>query len=148
MISLLVERIGRGLYPVDGVAEEEVYHLPAHVELRAHVVQPQARSIKALRLYWAVLQFVGERMARPTPKEALHQFVKLRANIIIDVVMLNGEIIEVPDSIALDRMEDDRFKKFFDQALIVICRDLTELAPQELLAQAHQLLDRQEEPVP
>lgn len=148
MATVLLERIGRGLYPVDGVAEEEVRQLPAHVELRADVVQPTRRSLPQLRLYWAVLQLVAERMNNagraPIDKRTLHQWVKLKCGYVDDIVLRTGEIVEVPGSVALDRMDQDEFNRFFEKAMAAITAALTQVGRAELAAQAEALLDRGE----
>lgn len=142
---VLLERIGRGLYPVDGVAEDEVYRLPAHEELRADLRRPTNRSLRQLRLYWAVLQLVGEGMSPPLAKEPLHQWVKLKCGELVGVPdRRTGEVTEVPGSIALDGMDEADFNAFFDNAITVICEGLTGLGRDELLAQARGMLDRGE----
>lgn len=146
-MQVLVERIGRGLYPVDGLAEEDVYRLPDHVELRADVVQPRQRSLPQLRLYWAILQLVADQMSddgrnRPVDKDALHQWVKLRCGLIDDVVLRSGEIIEVPRSVALEKMEEAEFNSFFDRAMSAICAGLSKLGRDDLVAEAEAMLDR------
>ena len=145
---VLLERIGRGLYPVDGVAEEELSSLPAHVELRADVVQPTRRSLPQLRLYWAVLQLVADRMnnegGRPIDKRTLHQWVKLKCGYVDDIVLRTGEIIEVPGSVALDRMDQDEFNRFFEKSVAAVCAALTQDGREDLVAQAEALLDQGE----
>jgi hypothetical protein len=145
MVQLVVKRVGRGLYPADGLAETEVYTLPANIDLRAEVANPR-RSVPQLRLYWAILQLVAENMDKPTNRNILHQWVKLRCGVVDDLVLRSGEIIELPGSIAIDQMDETAFNSFFDQALTHITAGLTNLAREDLIAEAERMLDRARTP--
>ena len=79
------------------------------------------RSLPQLRLYWSALNNAVEATGRwPTP-EALHTALKVRLGRVEPIMDLQGKVIGMrPDSTAFDKMRQDEFKIYFDQAMAAL----------------------------
>jgi len=79
------------------------------------------RSNKQLRTYWKALGLVAKVTGKWTTAENLHRDIKMTLGYREQSIdMRTGEIREVPDSVALDKMEPDEFCEFMNQAMALI----------------------------
>jgi hypothetical protein len=112
---ILVQRRGEFLVPCGPTDGERIRDLPAGKALRIEVRQPR-RSNPQLRLYWAMLSLVCDNLAEPLPVEALHAWIKMRLGYVNEIKLRTGEIVQVPGSIAFDKMDHATFTGFMTAA--------------------------------
>lgn len=117
---ILVQRRGDFLVPQAPFDGERIRDLPAGKALRIEVRQPR-RSNPQLRLYWSLLGIVCDNLDQNIKPEALHEWLKMRLGYVIEFKLRSGEIVQVPASIAFDKMEHAEFTAYFDavKALLV-----------------------------
>lgn len=120
---ILVQRRGEFLVPCGPTDGERLRDLPAGKALRIEVRQPR-RSNPQLRLYWAMLGLVVENLQEPIPVETLHAWIKLRLGYTSEIKLRSGEVVEVPGSIAFDKMDHAAFTAFMQQAKDLIVRHI------------------------
>lgn len=111
---ILVMRRGEFLVPVSPIDGERIREFPAGKPLKARLTQPQ-RSNAQLRLYWSLLNVVCENLDQPMEPEDLHTWLKMRLGLTVEIRQRNGDVFEVPRSVAFDRMEHGEFTKYFDR---------------------------------
>ena len=111
---IMVQRRGEFLIPQAPVDGERIRELPAGKALKVTVSQPR-RSNPQLRLYWSLLGVVCENLDQPLKPEDLHEWVKLKMGLTTPVKQRNGEVVEVPRSVAFDKMEHGEFTAYFDR---------------------------------
>lgn len=109
---ILMFRRGTFLMPVSPADCAYVQDYPAGKQLRVRITQP--RNVKANRLYWAMLQLVRDNLDNPPSIESLHAAVKMRLGYTVPIKTRLG-IIEVPGSIAFDKMDEATFRDFLER---------------------------------
>lgn len=97
--------------PVDSVALEAY---SAGKPLKVRITQP--RSIQQNRLYWSMINLVCENVDQALTPDALHEWVKLRCGVTVQIQLKSGKVDTVPGSIAFDKMSQPEFRAFFDRA--------------------------------
>lgn len=117
---ILVQRRGEFLVPLSPIDGERIRDFPAGKALKIEVRQPR-RSNPQLRLYWALLGVVCENLDQDLKPEALHEWLKMRLHLTSEIRLRTGEIVEVPRSVAFDKMPHAEFTAFFGnvKALLV-----------------------------
>lgn len=115
---ILMQRRGTFLVPEAPMDSEALSRYPSGARLRVTVTQP--RSIQQHRLYWAMLALVVDNLDQPVTAEALHEWVKLKLGHVSQIKLRSGEIVEVPASVAFDKMDQAAFRDFFDRAVTLL----------------------------
>ncbi len=112
---ILVQRRGEFLIPHAPTDGERIRELPLGKPLKVVVSQPR-RSNPQLRLYWSMLGLVAENLDQPVTPDALHQWLKMRLGHVSEITLRSGEIVQVPASVAFDKMEHAAFTAYFQAA--------------------------------
>lgn len=134
-----VKRFGPALYGADGLAEADIRALPSNMPIK--VTLTRARSLPQHRLYFAMLELVVDNLSIETTKDTLHGWVKLHCGVVELVPLKNGEVDQVPGSIAFDKMDQGEFNTFFERAAVLLCeRIIPGLGKADLIRQAHEML--------
>lgn len=101
----------------------------------------QRRSVASLRLYWAMLKLVCDNLDQPLRPDTLHAWIKLKLGYVEQIKLRTGEIIEVPGSVAFDKMDAATFRGFFDAAKALITDQIIpQLDSAKLEKEAHAML--------
>jgi hypothetical protein len=120
---ILVQRRGEFLVPQAPVDGDALRLLPAGKALAITVRQPR-RSSQQNRLYWSLLGVVCENLDQPIEPEHLHDWLKLKLGLTTPIRQRNGEIVEVPRSVAFDKMPHDEFTAYFSKVKRLIVEQL------------------------
>jgi hypothetical protein len=120
---IMVQRRGEFLMPQAPVDGERIRELPAGKALKVTVSQPR-RSSPQNRLYWSLLGVVCENLDQPIEPEHLHDWLKLKLGMTTPIRQRNGEIVQVPRSIAFDKMEHGEFTAYFARVKTLIVDQL------------------------
>jgi hypothetical protein len=119
----MVVKGARGLSPVAAYDAEVLWSDPLGTEY--DVVKRTKRSWPQLKLYWAMLGRVVKATGKWPDPEHLHEAIKLTLGYCREVVNLRtGEVTIVPDSAALDAMDPEEFRAFFDSAAALLAERL------------------------
>lgn len=118
-LPILMERRMNGLAPVSLLDSQSLERFPFGKALECRI--KRGRSNPQLRLYWGLLRKVADNLDQDVTEDDLHEWLKLKLGYVRPVRQRNGEIVEVAASIALDRMPQDQFNRYFDavKALLV-----------------------------
>ena len=82
------------------------------------LVKRTRRSNRQLRLYWKALHMAVEATAVRPRAEHLHDDLKLACGFIRKAINRDTqEVIVIPDSVALEAMDADEFRAYFDAAM-------------------------------
>lgn len=120
-MPIAVKRIGNRFVPISRFDEKLILDQPEGVAIEVTV--SRKRSLPQLRKYWAILNEVVEASPCNYPTaEKLHCAIKLALGYTTDVVMLDGTIVQIPDSVAFDKMSAADFRLFFDNAVTLLNR--------------------------
>lgn len=85
------------------------------------LVPVSQRSNRQLRTYWKALGLVVKVTGKWSTAENLHRDIKMTLGYREQSInMRTGEVHEIPDSIALDKMEHEAFCEFMNQAMALI----------------------------
>ena len=143
--TVYLQRRGNALYPSDGLSDSDISDIPSGRRLKAVLTEP--RRAKPHRLYWAMLKIVSENTDHPalTDRDRLHDLVKIKCGH-VHLVKSRGEIIQLPGSIAFDKMDDAAFRAFLDQALAFLCDEVIPgLGVADLEEQAREMIGERRE---
>jgi len=94
----------------------ERYALKSQLEVSLY----QRRSLKHHRLYWAILHLVQQNSDAWKSVQTLHGVLMVDAGYYIRQPRLNGDIIEIPSSIAWDARDQAEFNVYFEDAMNVL----------------------------
>lgn len=111
---MIMARRGGFLAPWTPADSLQLEKLPTGVALKVRATQP--RSLPQHRLYFVMLDLVADNLDQDLTGDDLHEWVKLKVGCVKPIRLRNGDIAEVPASIAFDKMEQAEFQKFFDRA--------------------------------
>lgn len=75
------------------------------------------RSLPQLKRYWVMLHKVVEATDAFPSAEKLHDALKFDLGFVTPMKLLDGRIAYVPDSAAMNGMDSDEFRRFFDKAV-------------------------------
>lgn len=109
---ILMTRRNNGLAPMSLFDSERLDKFPFDKALKVRV--SRGRSSKQLRLYWGALGKVADNLDQDVTDDDLHEWIKVKLGYVKPIRLRSGEIAEVAASIALDKMEQPEFNKFFD----------------------------------
>lgn len=136
---LMMVRRGDALFPLDGLARDELVKLPERKPLKVRASGD--RSNPQNRLYFAMLKLVVENMAQNTTKETLHEWLKLELDVVDLIKLRNGDIVKLPSSTAFDKMDAAQFNDYFRSAINIICNKIIiGLRREDLLREANLML--------
>lgn len=118
-LEFIVER-GR-LVPAGPYEQEalDTYRSGSRITVALH----QKRSLPILKKYWAVLRDVVENCKTPwaSPDEA-SDAIKLALGITDVSKTVNGQWFVRPGSISFSSMDEAKFRKFFEDAMMILAR--------------------------
>ena len=119
----VVRKEARGLRPVAAFDAEALWADPVGTEY--DLVKRTKRSLPQLRLYWAMLNRVVKATGKWPDAEHLHEALKLTLGYRREVANLRtGKVTLVADSAALDAMDPEQFRAFFDSAVELLAETL------------------------
>jgi len=109
-----VERKGAGLWPSMRLDADEIARFPMgeKIEVRLH----SGRVPKRLRFYRSFLSRVVAATDCAPNADALHEAVKLNTGFVTPV-LIKGYHVNVPRSVAFDKMTEQEFGEFLTAAL-------------------------------
>jgi hypothetical protein len=107
----IVTRKGSALVPVSQADEEIICGLSVGKEIE--VTFKHRRIPAQLRAYWWFLSYVVEATDAYPTAEHLHDALKFALGYTRQMVTLSGEIVIVPDSVALSAMDGLEFTEYF-----------------------------------
>lgn len=118
-MKALFAKVGGVLRSTDQEAEDLLARLPEgkQVMLTYHV----PRSPKQHRLFWALMRICADNVDWITDKDHAAREIKLETHLYEAHVSSTGTLIYVPMSIAWESLDQDKFNRFFERALRVIC---------------------------
>ena len=119
-IPLVLRRTERGLEPRSRLAADALAQYALHSDVEVTV--KKKRSLPQLRLYWAMLQTVVEATGAYPDAEHLHDAIKVELGYTAPMRLLSGEVVWIPDSVAIARMDSAQFKAFFASAAELLAR--------------------------
>lgn len=123
------------LQPYANYDREVFAELPFNKILRVNIAQQ--RSQPRHRLYRVVLRAVVKNTDLFVSEDSLHKTLLLGCGVVEPIMTTAGEIIMIPSSTAFDAMNEDTFKSYFDQAMVLISTNiLPGVDIEELLAEA------------
>ncbi|MDP1702619.1 MAG: hypothetical protein Q8L53_16905 [Aestuariivirga sp.] len=110
----IVTRKGSGLWPVSAADEEIICGLSQMKEIE--ISFKYRRVPEQLRAYWWFLSYVVEATEAYESAEHLHNAIKFELGYVKKMARLSGEIVIVPDSVALSAMDGMEFTEYFKKA--------------------------------
>jgi len=102
---IIMRRRGSFLAPEGPCDGEAIERFPAGKLLKVRVTQP--RSLPQHRLYFVLLDKIAENLDQAIDGDDLHEWVKLKLGYVRLVRQRSGDIVEVPRSIAFDKMPQE-----------------------------------------
>lgn len=112
---LVLRRTDRGLEPRSRLAADLLQKYPLHADVEVTI--KRKRSHPQLRLYWVMLHKVVEATDAFPSAEKLHDALKLDLGFVTPMKTLDGRTVYMPDSAAMNGMDADEFRRFFDKAV-------------------------------
>lgn len=106
----------KGLRPHTALDAEQMAHMAQGMVF--DLVPVNARRPKQLRTYWKALGLVVKSTGKWPTAEKLHRDIKFTLGyreLIADLI--TGEVHEVVDSVAMDKMDQKTFQTFMNQAM-------------------------------
>lgn len=128
-VDLRLRRVrdGRGrvrLAPADALSEMALSDLPVKPGRAIKARITIERSGPQNRLAHALFAKVAEGLADPRwTADSVKIALKIRCGL-VDVYRMGGREIEVPRSVAFDRMDGSEFSSFLSRAMDVICQEI------------------------
>lgn len=119
----MVRKEAHGIRPIAAFDAEVLFSDPTGTEY--DLVKRTRRSWPQLKLYWAMLGRVVKATNKWPDAEHLHESIKLTLGYVREVANLTtGEVTMVADSAALDAMDPEQFRAFFDAAQELLAKQL------------------------
>jgi hypothetical protein len=123
MAKLLLRRTLAGWEPADADAREAAKKFKLGETYRAEVVKP--RNPKTLSRYWVLVGLILENSPDFESKEALHDYLKIRAGHYTPIVSKStGEIFKVPKSIDFDTLSEDEWQDVWSKICDAVVTDI------------------------
>jgi hypothetical protein len=115
----IVMKTPRGLSPVAAYDQELLMDAPMGAQFE--LVRRNRRLWPQLKLYWATLGQVAKATGRWPTAEHLSEELKLVCGFARSCVdWKTGEVLRIPDSVALHAMSEDDFGRFFEMAMAAL----------------------------
>lgn len=109
----------RGLRPMTADDAEKMASIAMNSEFE--IVPLTKRSTPQLKTYWKALGLVAKVTQRWASAENLHRDIKMTLGYTEKTINIRtGEVTEVPDSIALDKMDHEEFCNFMNHAMALL----------------------------
>lgn len=128
-VDLIVRPSGPIIRPVNlrpvHAVDEDILKGLALTDYRCRLTR--WRSLPHHNLYWGTLTNVlrsshlGDRY--PTV-DHLHQALKVTAGYATELVTLDGQVLQVPDSTSFSAMDQTAFRAFFDRAMAILAAEI------------------------
>lgn len=112
---IVLRRTDRGLEPRSRLAADLLEKYPLHADVEVTI--KRKRSHPQLRLYWVMLHKVVEATGAFPSAEHLHDALKFDLGMVSPMRLFDGRVVYVPDSAAMNGMDADEFRRFFDKAV-------------------------------
>lgn len=120
----MVRCAGKGFLPqsahdreiYDGLKREGVY--------KATLARATKRSVRQHNMFWGLMRFLWDHQEHYETPEALVFFIKIRLGMVDYMIMHNGEIHLIPQSIAFHKMDQDDFNEFLNRVVLVVLREI------------------------
>lgn len=125
----IVTRKGSALWPVSAADEEIISGLSQMKEIE--ITFKYRRIPEQLRAYWFFLSYVVEATEAYPTAEKLHSALKFALGYVEQMVTLSGEIVIVPDSVALSAMDGQEFTEYFKKAEKLIAERFGVVMPEK-----------------
>lgn len=110
-----------GLNPFGEEAEKFFRSLKTGDVVNLEIRKP--RNPLQHRLYWSMCRAVAMNHDTLQTEEQVHQVIKILAGH-VDMVRVGDKIVQVPKSIAFDRMDQLEFDTFFNRAKDIVVQEL------------------------
>jgi hypothetical protein len=118
---IYMTRKGDYLLPEMAMDAEAIRNLPERQRVKVQITEP--RNSGRLRAYWAMLNEVVKATDCAPTAEALHELVKLETGFVIHVRLGKGLKVELPGSIAFDKISEAEMEAFFRSAEAFLARE-------------------------
>jgi len=83
-----------------------------------NLLPTKQRSNPQHNMYWAVLRRVAKATGKWPTEHHLHDELKIACGYVrIKLSALNGELVNIPDSISFEKMTQQEFQQYFDMAM-------------------------------
>ena len=136
---IYVRRNGSKLEPCSLADEEALVEFPAGKDLSVTISRP--RSSKQHRFFWALLQKICENHNTYQKPEQLLLWLKIRLGYVEEVRFHDDKIWWVAKSISFNAMDQEEFRKFFENALDVISEEvIPDINQYELLHEVEKMI--------
>lgn len=122
MTEIILRRVGLALVPQDVESIDAVSAIPCGAEVMVKVRRP--RNPRHHRLFRALLSKVVEAGAPFRNADALLAFIKVGLGRYDSVLGPSGQIIAMPHSTSFESMGQDEFRRFFEEAVDLICTEI------------------------
>lgn len=125
----LMRCTGKALYPVSQQDEEILMELSRTKDVE--ITFKYRRIPEKLRLYWWFLGYVNEATDAYPNTVKLHDAIKRHLGYVTVERKLNGDEVEVVDSIAMSAMDEHEFGEFFKRAERLIAEHFGIILPEK-----------------
>lgn len=105
------------LRAMDQIAAEALGKIVDGEVVKVEIKRANQRSLRHHRLFFALLEIVGECQDEPWTKDQTLTWVKVAAGHTDPVYDRDGKVTFIPRSISFDSMSQDEFRAFFDAAV-------------------------------
>lgn len=137
--NLVMKRTKAGLEPANPDSADMLEKIKVGERVLVKVHRP--RSIDQHRLFWSLLTKVAEASEFETP-ERLLVALKLALGRYDLMKLPSGKVVPAPHSISFGSMPQEQFRRFFDDAVRLICEHILPGSNfEELAADVHAMLD-------
>ena len=125
LAKIILMKRGASLVPTDDESANALAKIKDGKQVLAEVTQP--RNIEFLRKYWALVGLVfanlPERLEPIFPTQnRLHEEIKYKAGVFTTHRMADGQLAVRIGSIALHKMKQDEFDKFFSKVCDIVAK--------------------------
>jgi hypothetical protein len=127
MARVYLRKTLTGFEPADDESKEAWRKFKLGEIYRGDVVKP--RSYRHHKLCFALLSLTYQNQDKYTNFEQFRKAVALAAGHVETLVTLDGEVIQLPDSLSYERLDEIAFTKVFGSMMTVCCRILQMEAP-------------------
>lgn len=129
--DILMFRVGLKLLPADDLAEEDMAELPEAKPVMVHVAG--TRSLPQHRLLFGLIRKAARACPTPVTENALRMWLTVRTGHVDHLPLAFGETYAAPRSWAFDKMDQDEFRKLFDDVVKLILTDVAPSLPQSVI---------------
>jgi hypothetical protein len=121
-MKLLFRKVLGDLTPADAAAGK--YMVGLKEGTRVWVEVKRARNPERHALYWAIIGKIFPNQDRWATPDTLHQAIKIATGLSVDIVLPNGKMATIPQSIAFEKMTEDDFCHYIDRVIKLVCEKI------------------------